>query len=170
MTIHIAAKMETILDAARPLFLREGDGATTLEAVAAEAGVSRMTLYRHFGSKEALVYSLVDGRDGLEGSNSDDGAVVERLRTFGVVFARSLMRLEALTLYRMIVAEAERFPDLAELFQERGRARAPGRIADLSTRELRLAPSEAAMRAAEFDALVLGDLYQRRLFGVATNG
>ena len=170
---RIAAKRATILHAARTLFLREGYGATTLEAVAAGAGVSKMTLYRHFGSKEALfealVHTLADGMDGLDGSSPTEAPAQERLRAFGLAFARSLMRVEALALYRMIVAEAERFPDLAALFQDRGRARAQAWVADLLMHEFDLEPGEAAMRAAEFDALALGDLYQRRLLGLATD-
>ena len=171
---RIAAKRATIVDAARTLFLSDGYGATTLEAVAAEAGVSKMTLYRHFGSKEALfealVHMLADGMGGLDGSSPTGGSAEERLRAFGLAFSRTLMRPDALAFYRMIIAEAERFPDLAALFQDRGRARAQGWVADLLVRELDLGPREAAMRAAEFDALTLGDLYQRRLLGLATEG
>lgn len=169
---RIAAKRQTILDAARAMFLRDGYAATTLEAVAAGAGVSKMTLYRHFGSKEvlfeALVRGMAEGIDELEGLEAQSGDAHARLRAFGVAFARSLMRPEALALYRMIVSEAERFPDLARLFQDRGRAQAQGWVAALLREERGLDCDEAATRARDFDAMVLGDLFQRRLLGLET--
>ena len=169
--VRIAAKRRTILDAARAIFLRDGYAATTLEAVAAGAGVSKMTLYRHFGSKEALfealVHGLADGMDDLEALFKDGGDALTRLRAFGLSFARSLMQPEALALYRTIVAEAERFPDLARLFQEKGRAQAQGWVAALLREACSLDDDEAATRARDFDAMVLGDFFQRRLLGLA---
>lgn len=169
---RIAAKRQVILDAARAKFLRAGYAATTLEVVAAAAGVSKMTLYRHFGSKEvlfeALVRGMADGLEDLEGSAAQAADARARLRAFGLSFARALMRPEALALYRMIVSEAERFPDLARLFQDRGREQAQAWVAAVLREERGLNAEEAATRARDFDALVLGDHFQRRLLGLET--
>jgi AcrR family transcriptional regulator len=48
-----------ILDAARRALLRDGIGATTLDAVAAEAGLSKTALYYYFPSKDALFFELI---------------------------------------------------------------------------------------------------------------
>jgi AcrR family transcriptional regulator len=50
---------EEILDAARQVLLRKGFGATTLEAVAREVGVTKPALYYYFPSKDALLFELM---------------------------------------------------------------------------------------------------------------
>ena len=55
----MAEKRASILRAARPILLRDGFGGTTLDRVAAEGGINKMTLYRHFPNKEALFEGLV---------------------------------------------------------------------------------------------------------------
>ena len=59
--LRMAEKRAEILRAARPILLRDGLGGTTLDRVAAEGGINKMTLYRHFPSKEALFEGLVIG-------------------------------------------------------------------------------------------------------------
>src|SRR5216683_977966 len=51
-------KRAAILEGAKTVFLREGFGAATMDDVAAAAGVGKQTVYRHFGSKEALFLGL----------------------------------------------------------------------------------------------------------------
>lgn len=52
---------ERILDAAHQLFYRDGIRAVSVDAVAAAAGTNKMTLYRHFGSKDELVAEYLRG-------------------------------------------------------------------------------------------------------------
>ena len=54
------AKRAAILGGARAVFMREGFAQGSMDAVAAEAGVGKQTIYRHFQSKEALVEALVE--------------------------------------------------------------------------------------------------------------
>jgi AcrR family transcriptional regulator len=54
---------ERILEAAYELFSRNGIGAVGIDAIIARSGVARMTLYRHFGSKDALVLAFLERRD-----------------------------------------------------------------------------------------------------------
>jgi AcrR family transcriptional regulator len=55
---------EKVLGTASKLFYKEGIRAVGVDRVAAEAGVSKMTLYRHFPSKDDLVVAVLDARDG----------------------------------------------------------------------------------------------------------
>src|SRR5882762_4702679 len=69
--LRMAETRAAILRAARPILLRDGLGGTTLDRVASEGGIAKMTLYRHFPSKEALFEGLVAAmceymREGLE--------------------------------------------------------------------------------------------------------
>ena len=79
---------ERILDAATRLFAEEGINATAVDRIIAEADVAPMTLYRHFGGKDALVAATVERWGGqwlgwLEGESAragdDAGARLERL-------------------------------------------------------------------------------------------
>src|SRR5258706_16082283 len=54
------AKRAAILEGARAVFMRQGFAQGSMDAVAAEAGVGKQTIYRHFRSKEALVKALVE--------------------------------------------------------------------------------------------------------------
>src|SRR5712672_2662676 len=54
------AKRAAILEGARAVFMREGFALGSMDAVAAEAGVGKQTIYRHFRSKEVLVEALVE--------------------------------------------------------------------------------------------------------------
>lgn len=54
-----------ILDAATRLFCREGIHATGIDRILAEAGAAKMTLYKHFGSKEGLVHAVLEREGGM---------------------------------------------------------------------------------------------------------
>src|SRR6202021_3640591 len=75
--LRMAETRAAILGAARPIMLRDGLGGTTLDRGAAEGGIAKMTLYRHFPSKEALFEGLVTAtsesmREGLENTPTAD--------------------------------------------------------------------------------------------------
>jgi AcrR family transcriptional regulator len=53
---------DKLIDAARRCFYRQGIAATGVEAIAAEAGVTKRTLYNHFASKEDLVVAYLRQR------------------------------------------------------------------------------------------------------------
>lgn len=76
-----------LVDAAEAVLVREGPGAVTVRAVAAEAGVAPMGVYNRFGSKEGLVEALlIRGFDGLRDAVASRGELdpIERLRRSGV--------------------------------------------------------------------------------------
>jgi hypothetical protein len=81
------------------------------------------------------------------------------------VLARSLITLENLRLYRAIVAEAERLPELGQVFYENG-AKVVRAFAGKILRK-RFDESTAVMRAATFVQLVLGDAYLELSIGYA---
>jgi len=114
-----------ILDAATELLLTEGYGATSIEAVARRAGVSKRTFYHRFSDKPALTRAVVSRLiDGLrpppevpliEGRNLEE--ILTRLASM-ILHAALSSRL--LRLQRLIVAESERFPELAAAVAEAG--------------------------------------------------
>jgi AcrR family transcriptional regulator len=60
----VSAARERVLATASRLFHREGIRAVGVDRIAAEAEVGKMTLYRHFATKDDLVVAVLDGRDG----------------------------------------------------------------------------------------------------------
>ena len=157
-------KRSAILDGAKAVFLSEGFVLATMDDVAAAAGVGKQTVYRHFKSKEALFVALVsfmcaqagEFLAGAQNEQSDDSPDVE-LRKLGWVLAQVLITPDNLRLYRAIVAEAERLPELGQVFHENG-AKVVRAFAAKILRK-RFDESTAAMRAATFVQLVLGDAY-----------
>src|SRR5258705_3448955 len=108
------AKRAAILDGARAVFMREGFAQGSVDAVAVEAGVGKQTIYRHFRSKEALVEALVEAMCAPEVVQppSRPLPVRERLRDLLLTFAAGVASLESVRLYRAVVAEADRMPEL----------------------------------------------------------
>ena len=169
---------EQILDIATPLFLSQGYGATSIEEVARRARMSKRTVYSRFRDKAelfgAVVHGLVDRlrppnaapEQFFEGSSLE--AILQRLAR---LILRAALSPPALALHRVIVAEATRFPELAEAVNQEGaRREAIQRIAALLKRE---APASGLSHAkAEFAAeqflhmLVAGP--QRRALGLGT--
>ncbi|WP_406387197.1 TetR/AcrR family transcriptional regulator [Streptomyces sp. NBC_00211] len=126
-----ARKREAILEAARTVFLREGFGAG-VDQLAAEAGVSKVTIYNHFGSKENLFNAVIGQTldEALEVAQSviqaklaesDDVRtdLLEACRTW----VAGLTTPEVLALRNVIAGERHRFPELGTTWQEEG----PGR-------------------------------------------
>jgi TetR/AcrR family transcriptional regulator, mexJK operon transcriptional repressor len=174
--LRMADKRAEILRAARPILLRDGLGGTTLDRVAAEGKISKMTLYRHFSSKEALFEGLVTAmcdymRQGLENAPSAnvDKPAATRLTDELRAFTSALIEPDALALYRLIVADGWRFPDLSRVFDQSGMRIIRRRIAQL-LESGGVPASKTSQVAAEVVAMVLGDAYQRAVLGIAEEG
>ena len=172
----MADKRAEILRAARPILLRDGLGGTTLDRVAAEGRISKMTLYRHFPSKEALFKGLVNWmcdctREGLENAPSADinKSPANRLADELRALTSALIAPDWLALYRLLVADGWRFPDLAHVFDQSGMRIVRRRIAELL--EAGGVPANDSSKVAgEVVALALGDGYQRAILGIVEKG
>ncbi|WP_423760439.1 TetR/AcrR family transcriptional regulator [Burkholderia sp. NLJ2] len=157
-------KRSAILDGAKTVFLSQGFGLATMDDVATAAGVGKQTVYRHFKSKEALFVGLVTSMCAQVGGvlagaldAQSDGSPEDELRELGWALAQILIAQDNLRLYRAIVAEAERLPELGQVFYENG-AKVVRAFAAKILRK-RFDESTAALRAATFVQLVLGDAY-----------
>ncbi|MEW2609774.1 TetR/AcrR family transcriptional regulator [Streptomyces sp. NPDC047880] len=122
-------KRQAILRAARELFLREGFG-VGMDSIATEAGVSKVTVYNHFGSKEALFTAVITtaldeplagessaALEGLAEAGDLRAALVEAARTW-VHAVRTNHEVTALR--NLVAAELHRFPELGEAWRHRG--------------------------------------------------
>jgi TetR/AcrR family transcriptional regulator, mexJK operon transcriptional repressor len=171
-------KHDLILAAAERVFLREGYSAS-MDLVAAEAGVSKQTVYNHFVSKEGLFRAIVDDLSSdllhvlVEGvsAGSDPAATLEALARR---FLGLLLMPSSVAMHRMLVAEAPRFPDLAREIYIGGPARAVHELAgylEEENRRGRLAVEDPMLAAEQFFGALRGNLQLRALFdGRATTG
>lgn len=126
-----AERREAIVDVAYRSFMEQGYAATSMSAIAAELGGSKATLWNYFPSKELLFAAVMDRgvetfQTNIARELNGQGDLEEILGRFARAFLRKITAPDGIKLYRMIVAEAGRFPELGRIFQERavGRTRA----------------------------------------------
>lgn len=120
-----AEKGEAILAGSRVEFLRNGYAATTMDRVAAAAGVSKATVYSHFTDKETLFQCLTQQMVGdrvaqLFGAGEAAALPDEPRQALAELAHRCLEPCEGqsdfLAFFRLVVGESERFPQLARTF------------------------------------------------------
>jgi TetR/AcrR family transcriptional regulator, mexJK operon transcriptional repressor len=159
---------ERILDVATELFLAEGYGATSIEAVAQRARISKRTFYHRFPDKAALfgavVHRIIEGlRPPADTPLYEGGSLEEVLRRLARLILRAVLTPMALALNRLMVAELA-----AIVAREGGRAEVVGHIAvmlELEARAGTLAIGRPEFAAEQFLQLVVS-LPQRRALGL----
>lgn len=118
-----------ILEAATRIFLAQGFGATSMEAVAQAAGVSKKTIYRFVDTKEHLLEAVIDARSEAlrspigHDAGPDPAAAKQALRQFLQELTRLVLSEETVALNRLIYAESLRFPGMAHAFYQAGPVR-----------------------------------------------
>lgn len=169
-----AARRKAFVDAAREAFFTNGYAGTTMSSIASKVGGSKTTLWSYFPSKEDLFEAVVDDivdqyGDALTIDLPIDQPVPDVLRRFGNVLMTKLTATPLLSLFRLVVGEAERFPHLAETFYDRGPRRGKARAAEwvaekMARGELRMGNP---MRAVQhFSGLCQSGLYQFAILGL----
>ena len=112
-----------ILDAALTVFGAMGYSGATMDAVAAEAGLTKPTLYSYFPSKESLFSAMMlDRRDAMLEvfEHPSPGGMVADLHIFAWDYADTVMRPDLLSLARLIIGEVQRFPEIGRAYQASG--------------------------------------------------
>jgi TetR/AcrR family transcriptional regulator, mexJK operon transcriptional repressor len=171
---RIVRTRAAVVEAATALFLEHGYVDTSLDDVAAGAGVSKKTIYNNFADKERLFTEIVLGvtataeefAGGLSVSFAG-GEVAAFLRGLARRHLNSVTHPGVVRVRRLISAESRRFPALAREYYRRAPARVIAAFADafagLSERGLLRVPDSA--RAAEhFAFLVVGPVLDRVMF------
>jgi AcrR family transcriptional regulator len=153
-------KRQHILDAALSVFSGQGYRAASMDAIALEAGVSKPTLYTYFGSKEALFETIMaNQRDFmLESFERVSADMVSDLHEFAWHYADIVMKPEFLSLARLTIGEAQRFPEIGRSYQAAGPDRLlQGIMAYLKRSKAKglLAFSDAELAAQDLWALIL---------------
>lgn len=175
-----ARKRRDILATATTLFLRNGYQGTSVDEIAAGAAVSKQTVYKQFGDKEQLFRTIVDGvaensQQVLHGmtdafARSTVGSIEDLEQVLAGVarnYLDAVLDDRVLSLRRLIIAEADRFPDLARGYYDRGPARGidliAQRLAEFAGSGL-LATEDARLAAGHFAYLALSIAQDRAMF------
>ena len=165
-----------IVDAATELFFTRGYGATTIEAVAQRARISKRTFYHRFENKSALFAAVVHRtieqlRPPADVPLLQGAALPEILRGLAELILRAALSAPAIALHRLIISESSRFPDLAAAVTNQGASEEAVRlIAGVLEREARtgdLTLDNPAFAAQQFLQMVVA-LPQRRAMGLGT--
>lgn len=171
-----AALRARILDTATRHFLAQGYGATSIDAIARDARISKRTFYDRFDGKPALfaavVHHIIERLRPPQGLPSFGRAGLDEvLRRLAALILRAALAPDALALHRLMVAEAPRFPQLAAALDAEGSTQeAIGLIAGVLEREARagrLELRDPRFAAEQFLYMVM-TIPQRRAAGLGT--
>ncbi|TAU89497.1 TetR/AcrR family transcriptional regulator [Rhizobium leguminosarum] len=165
-------KQAAIVGAAAEVFLSTGYAGASMDEIASRSGVSKQTVYKHFSSKEALFVAVLTQMMGEADTAVHTGlpqvenrAQLEAylldyaVRQLAIVLTPGLMQLR-----RLVIAEAQRFPELAKVLYTRGPARAlevmGSAFEQLAGKKL-LQFSDATVAASQFNWLVMAEPVNR---------
>lgn len=166
------AKESQIVEAARRLFLDQGYEVTSMDAIAAEAGVSKRTVYSHFRSKELLFVEIMSAMCTHFGVGPreaiDPAAPPERFLCAAAKFVlNKIMDPRVPSVMRTIVGNTAAFPEMGQRFWSIG----PGNMAAQITEYLAaqheagvLAVPDPRLSAAMFQGMVSGPTFLPTLF------
>jgi TetR/AcrR family transcriptional regulator, mexJK operon transcriptional repressor len=170
-----ARKRRAIMEAATALFLRNGYQRTSMDEVAARAAVSKQTVYKHFADKEHLFNAIVQQVSPTAERfldeitrRLDEADDLERdLMALARTHVAAVLRPGGIQLRRLVIAEADRHPELARAYYERAPERVIITLADafarLADRGL-LRVDDPRLAAEQYSYLVLGSAIDRGLF------
>lgn len=129
-----SSKRRQIIDGARAVFLTQGFDAASMGEIARAAGVSKGTLYVYFQSKEELFDAIVGEECGVQAETTfaldpNDHDIEATLTRVGMGYVGFLCRPEKARAVRIVIAIAERMPEIGKKFYEEGPAVGIARLA-----------------------------------------
>jgi AcrR family transcriptional regulator len=169
------AKRRQIVDGARRIFLARGFDAASMMDIAKAAGVSKGTLYVYFKNKEELFAAIVHAECythaettfGLDPNDHDVEAVLTRL---GVNYVNFLCNTGKASSLRIVIAIADRMPEIGKAFYETGPAEGIARVKsylDAQVRAGELVIEDTEVAAAQFLDSCQSTLFKPVVFNFA---
>jgi TetR/AcrR family transcriptional repressor of mexJK operon len=156
-----ARKHAKILAAANRVFLEQGYGAASMDLIARQAGVSKITIYAHFSNKATLFGAIVEDLAARLTRAIDQLAIAglqpeQALRRVGAAYLRLALASSSLALHRLIVAETARHPELGQLIHRSGPQTIVATLASYLAGRAELKLSNPKLAAEQFLGMVLG--------------
>ncbi|GAB2552889.1 TetR/AcrR family transcriptional regulator [Rhodanobacter koreensis] len=167
-------KRAAILVAAKALFIRNAFAGTSMDAIAADAGVSKLTVYSHFGDKDNLFREVIRSRiqDLLpEETYAFDPRldIRDTLLRVALTHARLDCNAETVGTFRAILSDCRQGnPRYGKLIWEEGTTRTHGLMEHLLQQAVdagQLDIDDVPRAAGQFLALIKGNLMMRQMFG-----
>jgi AcrR family transcriptional regulator len=169
-------KRDAILDVAHAAFLADGYAATSMSSIAAKVGGSKATLYNYFSSKEELFAAVIQEKCHalqlrLFADGFDTDHIEAALTRLGERFLELVLTDEKTATYRMVAAEAGRFPELGNAFFYSGPGAGVRHIGEYFERAIasgQLCAADSTLMAEQFLDLCKTGLYQQRILNIAS--
>ena len=167
------AKRAAILEASKRLFLVHGFEGVSMDQIAARAGVSKLTVYSHFGDKETLFVDAVESYCDEQVPTalftpSPAQPLRERLHGIAHAVYALLSSPEAVAGFRIMCSSSCTTENLPERFWEAGAGHLQAGFSALLARRTaagELAVDDTARAASQFFALLRGDQHPRMVMG-----
>lgn len=167
------AKRAAVLEAAQRLFSELGFDGVSMDQIAQTAGVSKLTVYSHFGDKDGLLSAVVRAHCEREMplelfKPSPEVPLRPRLLDIAHAFYAMVSCPQAIAGHRMLCAPHAMTPTMARLFWKAGPERIQAGLSDLLRRRVNageLVIEDADVAAAHFFALLKGEPHARLMIG-----
>lgn len=173
MRVKTEKKKNEIITIAGELFLSQGYGTVSMATIAAAVGGSKGTLYGYFSSKEEVFAAFVvsAGQQRWQefiALEEQPNGIEARLVALGCRYLRLLLSSEIMSVNRLVIAEAGRFPELGRIFYDNGPKSVIGVIASTlqqaaETGELKI--EDPIAEAWRFKSLCEARLFEQCLWG-----
>lgn len=164
---EVPRRNERLLEMATDAFAKLGYDATTIDGIAAAAGVAKRTIYSRYPNKKALFFAVVtrltERRSFDEPPIDDQVPIEEGLRQRALAMIRDSMRPEAISLQRMILNELKNFPDLGKALWETVEKEHTGPVAEY----FRIKRTKGGIR--DIKPTVFADMFIRSIFSFVNN-
>ncbi|WP_417880542.1 TetR/AcrR family transcriptional regulator [Vibrio sp.] len=139
-SLELSPKARIVLNAAKKIFLAHGFSGATTDMIQREAGVSKSTVYAHFKNKETLFSAVVEAEctsnsSSLKTIQFIPGKIRNVLLEVAQTYLDVVLAPSGASLSRIVIAEAERFPQLGDIFYRAG----PQQSIDLVSQLIELA-------------------------------
>ncbi|PWR02215.1 TetR/AcrR family transcriptional regulator [Meridianimarinicoccus roseus] len=172
--IRKGRKFDQVVAGAREIFMREGYQGASVDSIARAAGVSKATLYSYFPDKKMLFMEVAKSEclrqsetamvQAEQGQSTEEtlADIADRMTGF-------LLSDFGQQVFRICVAEAERFPELGRTFYRSGPEQAQAKVVEFLHRAVArgdLAIDDVELAANQFAELCKADLFQRVVFNM----
>ncbi|MDZ4093824.1 MAG: TetR/AcrR family transcriptional regulator [Paracoccaceae bacterium] len=176
-TVRKGRKYDQVLEGARDIFMRDGFDGASVDDIAQQAGVSKATLYSYFPDKRLLFMAVANA----ECQRQADAAVhlIDLNAAPAIVLTAAAKRFVAfvmsdfgIRIYRICVAESDRFPELGQTFYQSGpllvRQRIVGYLRCAAGRG-ELVIDDFDLAADQFAELCKASIFSQIIFGISAS-
>lgn len=168
-------KFDQVLEGARAVFMADGFEGASVDEIARVAAVSKATLYSYFPDKRLLFMEVADAECARQSCDALDridinGAPRDVLFQAGMHFLRFITSTMGQQIFRMCVAESDRFPELGQRFYNSGPAvirREMAHYFEQAETRGQLSIPDPLLAADQFAELCKADVWTRLMFGVS---